>query len=326
MNNNIAHIIGLDEIHKKKLIKNLPKHIKIIDLDEFQQKIHNHPETLKQKSIWNNIANEIVILRKRKRLIGSKKIKNTSLDREIKKLSDKKNKIRKNILNIWKTKMKNYISEDLKNKNKSPILFLGFNIFPKDYRAKINLPLNHFNLINDNKKYFNKVMIDSKPTIYAANQIKYFLASYSDKIIRGTFPLNLLKVDYLSDRYQKFINFYDKQGYHFVPLENILDFVKELDKQVGAKNKLANKFIYIATIYRSGDIIPINTKTPIQGYLTKEEAIDSIKNKIKGNKIQRNTPIYLYRIKAEQFHIINDQIIANQALYPIDEESLILTN
>ena len=32
----IGHIIGLDEIHKKRLFKKLPKDIDIIDLDDIQ--------------------------------------------------------------------------------------------------------------------------------------------------------------------------------------------------------------------------------------------------------------------------------------------------
>lgn len=49
MSNIIAHLIGIDEIHKKKLIDMLPKNISVIDLDLYQQNIYNHKEIIEQK-------------------------------------------------------------------------------------------------------------------------------------------------------------------------------------------------------------------------------------------------------------------------------------
>ena len=71
--NIIGHIVGLDEIHKEKLVKNLPTNIKIIDLDNIQQTIYNHEEFTKKKLLWGQLSKKISIKKNQKKLIGSKK-------------------------------------------------------------------------------------------------------------------------------------------------------------------------------------------------------------------------------------------------------------
>lgn len=312
MNNIVCHIIGLDEIHKKKLIKHLPNHIKPIDLDKMQQMVYNDTDIIKQKLIWQQISKDILIRRKQKNLIGSKKIVSKNFDKDIKKMMTKRNMVRQNIHYLWKTKMTNNINKYLRQYRKDNILFLGFNIFPKDYRIRINIELPPNSL--------NKIIFDIKPNIYSANQIKFYLTAYSDRIIKGTFPLNLLKIDYLSEKYEKFTRYYEKLQYAPVNNESLMSTINKLDKQLVDIKKISGKNIFIATLYKSGDTIPVNTKTPIEGFLTKEAAINNIRQKLK-----KYGPIYLYEIKAEQFSMVDGKLIAVQPLYPIREESFLLS-
>ena len=64
MNNIIAHIVGIDEIHKKNLIKKLPANICTIDLDHMQQIIYNSNDIALQKHLWATLTNDINIKQK----------------------------------------------------------------------------------------------------------------------------------------------------------------------------------------------------------------------------------------------------------------------
>jgi len=312
MNNIIGHIIGIDDIHKKKIIKQLSKNIKIIDLDQIQQHIYNNNNFLKQKTIWAQYSKNIIIKRKQKKLIEFGTNKTINLDNEIKELIDKRNQIRQNIYDMWKNEMTVKINKELESIDKNSVLFLGFNIFPKDYRIKINLPM------GTGKS--NKFIFDIKADKYASNQIKYYLNAYGDKIIKGNFPLNLLNHNYLINKYDKFTIHYQKQGYINILQNELLKIIIQEEKQSQSFNCFSNQNIYVATLFKSNDIIPVNNRTPIEGFFTKEDAINFIKTKIKNN-----VPIYLYQVKADQFHLINGKLIASHPLTPISEESLLLT-
>jgi hypothetical protein len=166
----------------------------------------------------------------------------------------------------------------------------------------------------------NKIIFDIKPHIFAANQIKYYLKTYSDRIIKGIFPLNLLNTEYLANKYDKFFQFHDKLGYRPVENNDILHTIEKLDKQIIGIEKISNQNIFVATIYKSGDTIPFNSKTPIEGFLTKQQAIDSLRFKIKNS-----TPIYIYEVRTTQFNMIDGKLMATQVLNPINEESYLLT-
>lgn len=316
MNNIICHIVGMDEIHKNKLVKKLPKHIKLIDLDDIQQKIYNHPDILKQKKIWEQTSKIIMVKNKQKKLIGQKS--KTNINDEIKSLMFKRNNIKRTIHELWKNKMSDKIMEKISENNNHHILFVGFNVFPKDYRIWVNIPMSI--LVENGSGYTNRIIFDIKSTIYAANQIKFYLKTYSDRIIMGKFPLILLNTEYLVDKYEKICLFYDKHGYVPFQNENILDVIKKLDEQIGELNKISDKNIFIATIYKSNDIIPVNAKTPLQGFFTKKDAINYMRTIIKNT-----TPIYIYEVGATQFNMIDGKLIANQALYPVNEEPYLLT-
>lgn len=312
----IGHIIGIDEIHKKKLIKQLPKNIIIIDLDIIQQKIYNDKDVVKQKMIWNGLTRDIKIQQKQKRLIGSKRVTTNNIDKRIKNLMVKRNTVRQKIHTVWKNKMSNEIEKQMvSDKN---ILVMGFNIFPRDYRVKINLPINTISINNGMNNYSNKILYNTKPGNYASNQIKYYINAYRDKIIRGKFNLSLLDPHYLSTRYEKFFDFYHKQGYSPVDSDDLVPVIKNLNKQQESLDRI--KEVYIATLFKSGDKIPVNSKTPIEGFLTRDDAIANIKTKIK-----KNIPIYIYKANPDQFQMINGKLIAVKEINPINEESLLMT-
>jgi hypothetical protein len=318
--NIIGHIIGLDEIHKKKLIKQLPENVHVIDLDDIQQTVYNSKEILKQKIIWGQLSKDINVLHKQKKLMGSKRVKPKSTDKEIKELMAKRNSAKRNIHSIWKDQMNDQINAIIKEHKDDNILFLGFNIFPKDYRIKINLPFEEISVTSGSNKYSNKMLYDTQSSKYAANQIKYYLNAFSDKIIKGTFPLNLLKPEYLSEKYDKFSNYYHEHNYQPVPDDQLVSVIDKFCTQLKMRGGLINKTIYIATMFKSGDSIPVNSRTPIQGYYTKDDAISALKAKMK-----KPGPVYIYEISGDQFNIIDGRLIATKTIYPINEESLLLT-
>lgn len=313
MSNIIGHIIGMDEIHKSIFQKQIPKSIKIVDLDHLQQCIYNHEKIAYQKKKWAQISNKINILRKQKSLLGSK----SNIGHEIKKLLLERNNVRQKIHSIWREKMSQSIEDAMTSINGYYILFIGFNIFPKDYRVKVNIPLTVNN--TNNNEYQNQIIFNIKSSDYASNQIRYYLEQYADRIVRGVFPLNLLKVDYLTNKYDKFTQHYFKQGYDIISKNSIVEHLQKLISQLSEIQKITGN-VYVATLYRAIDIIPVNTKTPIQAFLTKEEAINDLKTKIKNI-----TPIFIYEIKPEQFTLTNGKLFAVKDIHPINEESLLLT-
>lgn len=315
MDNIIGHIIGMDEIHKKKLVKSLPTHIKIIDLDDIQQTVYNDKDIVNNKLIWGEIGKEILVRKRQNNLLGSKKSKPNTFDKQVKKLTVKRNNIRKKIHELWKDKMTNQIEKE--TDPQKHILFVGFNIFPKDYRVKIGLPIQ--NLVEE-PDIFNKIFFDTKPYTYAANQIKYYLKTYPDKIVNGSFNLSLLNAQYLASKYEKFSEYYHKQGYNPVSKYDIKDLVLKLDKKLLDKDKISHKNIYIATLFRANGLIPVNSKTPLEGFLSRENAIANIKT-----KTNKNTPIYIYQSRADQFQLVDGKLMATQQIDPIEEESILLT-
>lgn len=324
-NNIIGHIVGLDEIHKKKIIENLPINIKIIDLDIIQQKVYNNEEITKKKILWEQLSKNISIKKNQKKLIGLKKIKPNNIDKDIRLLLQRRNIIKHDIHMLWKEKVLRAVEKQINNIANNHIdhhiLLIGSSIFPKDYRIRANIVFPGISVKMKYGNFINKIILDVNSNIYASNQIEYYLNKYSNMIIHGKFPLKLLDVKYLEPKYDKFINFYEKQGYKFAPKDKIIDIVKKIDSQFLLFKNISNKNIYVATLFRSGDIIPVNSKMPIEGFLSKDEAINNIKNKLK-----KNAPVYVYKLKPDQFELINGKLYASQSLYPINEESILLTN
>lgn len=308
----IAHIIGMDEIHKRNFIKELPNNIKILDIDAIQQLIYNDKDIVEQKKLWSEISQKINVMRKQSRLLINK----SNFQLEIKDLLNDRKEIKKRMHEIWKDKMSLEITNKLESLDQHHVVIIGFNIFPKDYRVKVNLPIKD---IATTDKVFNKIIYEIDPKSFASNQIKFYLKCYSNKIIKGNFALNLLDVNYLSTKYDKFTTYYQKLGYEYAPKENLMDLIKKLDEQINELDTLP-EYLYIATRYKSDDVIPVNTNTPIEGFKTKTEAIENLKT-----KINATIPIYLYEIKADQFILADGKLIANKTLYPSNMESMLLT-
>jgi hypothetical protein len=212
------------------------------------------------------------------------------------------------------------INNEIALHKKDHMLFIGFNIFPKDYRQKLNLPMQHLSIDTGKHKFFNKIMVDIPNKNYSSNQIKYYLDTYADKIIKGTFPINLLKTDYLSSKYDKFTSYYDKQGYSFVPQDDIFRAITDLDKQSLKRTEIKHKTVYIPSLFKATDIIPVNKRTPVEGFLDRDNAIVHIKNKLK-----RPSPVYIYKANPDQFHVIDGKLIATQPIKIIEEESMLLS-
>lgn len=317
MNNILAHIVGLDEIHKNKLIKKLPQSIKVIDLDKIQQLIYNDKDIIKQKNIWGTLTKEINLYHRQQKLIGSKRTKTNFIHDNVRKTNRKRNIIKRHIHKLWKTKMETLTNTELYINRKNNIVFIGFNIFPKDYRIRFTIPLNDL-YINSSIKIYNKLIFETKSKIYAANQIKYYIHKFENKIINGTFPLNLLKIDYLANKYDKFTTFYYKLGYHFIQSEDILKMITNLNK-ISLSKKNVSK-VYLATLYKSSNSIPVDINRPIEGYYTRKEAINAIKK-----KINKPTTIFLYELNIGQFNIVNNKLLATKELKPLKEEMLLLT-
>lgn len=301
MNNVLGHIVGLDEINKKLLIEKIPVDIHVIDLDKIQQKIHNGADIAKQKARWNQLSKDIILLRQHKKISGEK----------ITQLFAKRAAVKKLIHDLWKKNMTAEIT-NASDTNMPYVLFVGFNIFPKDYRVKINLAA----------LTTNRIIFETTPDAYASNQIETYINTYKNKIIRGTFPLNLLDKNYLATKYDKFTSYYYKHDYNFLPIDMIVTSIKKFIQHMISKNRLdqTNQKIYIAMPYRTSNAIPFNTKTPLEGFFTKADAINNIKS-----KITKNQAVYLYLMDNSQFELVDGKLYAKQQLEPIDEESMMVT-
>lgn len=321
MNNTnvLGHIVGLDEIHKNKLIKELPENINVIDIDKFQTKIYNGAELSLLKQRWEGYNKKIVNGKKRKIEMDQCTIGAKNLDVQIKKNIQKREETKRNIYDTWKKQLSLAINDKIEQCHSGDggdILFVGFNIFPKDYRIKINLPI---------PELTNKIIFDSDPHIYASNQIKFYLQNYKQKIIKGTFPVRMLDFTYMTKKYEKFSKYYLKQQYNLVQKGNMLDVIVDLQKReqielIKREFISSHKFIYVSILHKSTDIIPVNSKMPIEGFADKNDAINSTREKNK-----RKLIIYTYKISADQFELIDGKFMATKTLYPDEEESLLLT-
>ena len=218
---------------------------------------------------------------------------------KLQKLIKKRNDIKVDIHETWKYKMENAMV------TKENHILIGFNIFPKDYRIKVNVESS------------NKFLFNIKPTIYASNQIKFHIERYADMIINGSFPLRLLNFEYLKNRYDKFITYYGQQGYELYDINEIISKIKLLDDD---NKSLKNSVVYIATLFKSINTIPVGNRMQIEGFVKKQDAINRIKN-----KLSSSSPIYVYSIKGDQFEMINGKLIATSVLTPFEEESIMVS-
>ena len=338
--NILGHIVGIDDIHKKKLIRTLPSNIKAIDLDSIQQQIYNHKNIIKQKMKWGQITSDIIRMRKQNKLSGSKKnCKQRIPKKRIKQQLLKRANIKRTIHTLWKKMMEKEISEQLSKDMYKSVLFIGHNMFPKDYRVKVNLNIpsrpSLGNMESLNMESLNMERINSnissnliiyrmKPELYAANQIKFYLSAYANRIIRGSFPINLLQTTYLSNKYQKVTNYYSKLDYQFINEDNIYNVISTLISDREHHTYAQNHYLYVVTLYKTNGIIPINKKSPLEVFRTKAEAINATRHIMSRHKY--NKPVYIHKIKSLPIVTMNNKLYAGEGvIYPIEEESVLLT-
>ena len=302
----IGHIVGIDEINKSRLTRQFSKNIAIIDLDRIQQFVYNNREIIKQKLSWAQLSNDIVALQKQKKNLESKKANTKNIIVNIKKTMARRNGIKKQIHTLWKTLMEKLINGG-KNTAVMSILFIGYNIFPKDYRVKIDLQLPETALT---------CIYQTDYSEYSNNQIQYYLDKYRDKIIKGTFPLNLLDGSYITKKYAKVCEFYDRLGYQYLDTNTLIKRIK--------KNRIpaAKPTYYLATLYKSTNIIPVNYRTPIELFLTKKEAIDAVSRSIKR---PTNRQIYLYHINTTDIQKKSGRLYTKKSVIPHKEKLIILS-
>lgn len=321
----MAHIIGMDEAHKAKLISKL-SHVHFLDLDNIQQSIHNNKDITQKKLEWGSVSNEINIKYKQLRTLQAHGKSSTNTQLQVKRLQSKRKLINKEIHNKWIELMNGEINDRLNafsianggsnesngSMNEStnepsaqPIISLGYNVFPKDYRIKVNIPTD------------NKIIFDINSQTWARNQINFYIDTYRDRIANGKFPTTLLDHCHLINKHEKLLSMYESRGYEFVPKNNLLEHLDTLSKEM---TRLGDGYAYVAIPYKAGDVIPVNVGKPIQGFLTKTEATNHLKSKLK-----TMMPIYLYKVKREQFEATNGKLIAHLELHPVEEKCLMPT-
>ncbi|AGD92500.1 hypothetical protein LBA_00582 [Megavirus lba] len=321
MNNIVCHIVGLDEIHKKRLIKYLNQ-CHFIDLDNIQQKIHNKQNLIDQKNLWSQMSQKITILKNQQKNTNTKTSKYES--NMINQLIDDRNNVKKTIHDIWKHEMSKVYKQELNNSNNKKIIIIGFNIFPKDYRVKMKIEIQPLSINLNDISYNNTIIYDINPFDYASNQIKFYLNKYQDKIIRGTFPLNLLKQDYLKNKYEKITDCYSKQGYVRINKKYIIESINQFLEQSLIHQQIMehiiDNIVYVATFYKAKDIIQANPKLPIYGFITKQEALNDIKPRIK-----KQIPIYIYQVHSDHFQIQDGKLVSIKPVKIIEFEPILLT-
>ena len=312
----IAHIVGLDEYSKHKLYNNLPKNILVIDLDKIQHLSYNHESIHKMKNEWNELSRKIVTNKNKIKMIGgksgSKSVKKTmeNINNTNNNYNNKKRTITKNIHAQWKNKMAEYINLRLNNlyggandklhTDSYNVLFVGFNIFPKDYRIKLHLPVDNLTFGEQHQKISNKILVDNHSSDFARKTINYYLKKYSKDIVEGKFPLNLLNHEYLKDKHFKFSKHYENLHYSFVPFESLLSIIKHFNNIANDTNKVINKIeqLYVVLPYKINNNIVVQTDKPVIGYIDKENAVNAYKKLNTKNKL-----VYLYKVDPVTFHL-----------------------
>jgi hypothetical protein len=292
MINPLCHIVAIDEITKKNFISTIIKLVNIVDLDLIQYDIHNCNYMKKLKNEWKILNTQILNNRK---VIKLNNIRGRKLIGKNNNLMNEQSELNKKIHNYWIKKMIHNIE-----KIDDPKIILGFNIFPKDYRVKIEL-----------SPECPKIIYKLTSNEYTSNQIKYYLKTFENAISKGEFNMDLIKYDFIKKKYDKFTKFYLSKGYHILSDEQIFDKLNLCEK---------HKFLYIATRAPSKELIPVNTKTPVQAFLTKRDAVNNIRKYIK-----KNDMIYIYEIDPKTFEENQGKYFTKQLIFPLNEDVITLS-
>lgn len=214
--------------------------------------------------------------------------------------------IRQTMIDTWKKAMKHEMNQYIKAlKNKNGLFFIGFNVYHHDYRVRLNLPV-----------HASCMFYVNMPThTFVSAQITYHLQAYELKIINGTFDLNLLSRDYLARKYEKLIQLYMNLNYKSITFKALKS--KWRMKRIKVPTE---KVLYVATLYKANDIIPYMSRKPIEGFKTKQAALNDIRPRIK-----RNHKVYLYKIEPHAFVFDGEHYHALQDIFPLTQESCMIT-
>jgi hypothetical protein len=165
-------------------------------------------------------------------------------------------------------------------------------------------------------KYTNRIIVDIGADKFTTNLITYYLDNCRNKIIQGVFPLKLLDSVFLKNKYYKITLTYEKLGYKFVDNNKLIDVLKYLNDN--SINDRLIKDIYIILTYEVKNIIPVNVRSPLIGYRSKQEAINSFKIKNKNKKSFTN--IFIYKVDPENFQVRDNVIITRKPVKILNME------
>ena len=305
MSNILGHIVCVDDDVKKKL-KDDFTYINFIDIDLIQNMAYNDENIQTYKNQIIKLSEEIKMSSKKLKILINQE-NNMKIDTEkiIKNINKKKKRratIRSDMKSTWKETCKQLIDKNISKSKITFHLFIGYNVYPYDHRIKIDLGIK---MRQD--KIPTHIIYDIDTETYAENQIRFYLKNYQNKIIRGEFNLNLLKKDHIIKRFEKLLELYDNIGYKFIASSSINSHVYKLYKIVKDSEILQNRVIYFTTFHRVKNLIPVNSKTPLEGFHDRDEAILRAKN---NNK--KNLPIYLYKTSGENFKLIGNKLYTYQ--------------
>lgn len=184
--NILCHIIGLNELMKKKLYDDI-NNIIVEDLDIITHKLRSDKELVK-------LENKISTTNK-----DNKELHKSILDEHHK---------------LWKTKLEKKIDNIcMKNKTKM-IILIGLTTHHKYSKLFVNI----------NTKYKYIINIESHKN--TKQVIEYNIDKYKKHIINGTFPLKYLDHKFLKKQHHSLYNIYKNKNYSTKSLNGIINWIK----------------------------------------------------------------------------------------------------
>ncbi len=276
------HIIGIDN-ENKKIIMETFKDKNIIDLDRIQRHVLSSSSFNEFKTKYTELNDKILCLQKEIKIAqngGSKRV-NEIKDKK-QRFIVRRNEMKSELIDLWKELCEEKINN---NHNENKPIFIGYNIYPKLFSQKFDL---------DDIKY--KIIFNTSGKDYAKTMVDNHLKIYHDKIVGGSFPLKMLDINYVQNRYEKIINHYEKIGYEYKNLDEIIKIIDMSDKKA-----------YIALSYNCDDKLP-----PMEGFLSSKDAVNNL----------NVYPLYLYETMASNFNLVDNKLIANEPIKIIKKKMI----
>lgn len=307
----LIHIVGLDEVEKRRLLRIIPSTVIAVDLDQIQNEVHN--------------LSDIVALR------------------QLRSSADKAS-----LRCLWADKCQemitNRVDQDL------PAIVFGSDLYPPDHRYRClvkEYQPDECLLVAQSPESFASNQISHYLTTYAdaiirgrfktslldrsyvASSYKAAMAKYSSYGYRtiSQSDLHALINKYqvpLSDRKVLTVNRSPPAPKGIRQLELSLTTVRASSTGAQSGKPLVRpekpSSLYIATLYYDPQMM-VNPRMPIYGYLTRAEALDAIKT-----VMTRSLPVHVYQLDVGCFRQSPLGWVLAQSGLPQSEESLILTD